>query len=479
MEIKEKINVKVSDLSQTGFGIDGTLTRQEWQNECVSMLLAGKDQFNRWQTELDSRMQPPNMAGYIDSSHLNPPPFIFEINSSYGSNQSQEFSSHDLFVLDITNFTFDQELNLNGYNFLTEAWFSGVEFRKEVNFNGANFQKKAYFHATTFGGNISFNGAVFNKEVIFANSTFAVTAMAEFKGSIFRKTTSFERVEFLSDANFISAVFDRYVCFDGAIFQKLANFSSKINVERGRVKDDKKLCFNSISFSGAHFKERAIFNNRHFRGTTIFGIFDGKPARFEYAPLFYNCEFFPGTTFVDTEFVINKDDHEAAQAFNTLKLAMSQQQSTRNEHLFIQKELESERLSSTDARKYLYWLYKFVSDYGFSVRRPIYSLMAIMMFFVVLYGSVGSYSRCGSLFITDKCNINGKLVAKTIEFSILEALPALGFDKYNDTLREELFKSSSYLSYSIVSILIVLQKSLGVASLFLMGLALRNLFKMK
>ncbi|MGC2456906.1 MAG: hypothetical protein WA435_02795 [Gallionellaceae bacterium] len=32
--------------------MNGLLTRQQWQEECLKQLLAGKDAFNKWQQEL-------------------------------------------------------------------------------------------------------------------------------------------------------------------------------------------------------------------------------------------------------------------------------------------------------------------------------------------------------------------------------------------------------------------------------------------
>ena len=65
-----------------------------------------------------------------------------------------------------------------------------------------------------------------------------------------------------------------------------------------------------------------------------------------------------------------------------------------------------------------------------------------------------------------------------VEFSLLQALPLPGLDKLSETLRGQLFPSSGWISIG-VTLAVIAHKTISIAALFLAGLALRNLFKLK
>jgi uncharacterized protein YjbI with pentapeptide repeats len=464
----KKILINIPNPKEQGASFDPVHNRQQWRDMCFAYLNKGRDDFIKWQDELIRK---------VGVSKGNPLKYTWEV-----INQNNEKKLIDItspLVFDFSNCVFDKELIFESNNFYYPAWFGGATFKEKVSFTGSEmaFQRGIYFRGTVFEKSAHFTEANFNRVVDFSDSTFYETA--DFKKCRFHKVAVFfKNVHFISKAQFESAIFEEEVCFDEAIFNQEANFSGEayVNNGGGNGKSDKLQTFKDISFLGVHFKNRAIFNNRDFRGTSKFGVYEDKPTRFDLAPLFHNCKLSQGTTFVDAEFVTRKDDDEAVQAFNTLKLAMSQQQSTRDEHLFIQKELETERLRATDARKHLYWLYKHLSEYGFSVRRPIIILLVITFIFGFLYGFIGSFHRCASLFLTERCNLNWETSAKTFEFTLIQSLPPLGFERYNETLRKDIFQENYSLG---LSLFVVLQKIIAISAWFFIGLALRNLFKMK
>lgn len=486
---KKNVCIKVPNPDELGYGIDGKLTRQKWQDECKKMLLAGKEEFNKWQDTLIASETLPGSPPYIDRQQLKLKPVYFKWNISYANNLrpaklvdwSYTYTKSSL-VVDLANQVFDEDLNLNGYAFKTYVWFGGVTFNKKVSFDGAQFPTGAHFLGATFNDEVNFhnanfpNNASFDNELIFNDSIFR--SKANFKKGHFQlETTSFKRAEFLSVADFEAAEFDNFVCFDGALFSKEANFSGKVYVNNNVKIDDKLQTFNCISFSGAHFKNRAVFNNRDFRGTTSFGKYEDQPTKFDLAPLFHNCKLFQGTTFVDAEFETSKSDEAAAEAFNTLKHAMSQQQSTRDEHNFIKKELDTERLRANFRKRVLYRMYWKISDYGFSVWKPFRCLvLGPFLFAALFYGALISWNHCNSLLFSHSCQIDVGLSVKVIELSLLQSLPPLGLDKLSESLREDLFDNSRT---SILVALVGIQKVLALAGWFFVALALRNLFKMK
>lgn len=481
----KKIYIEVPDPDELGYGIDGKLTRQQWQEKCKKMMKIGDSvKFNNWQNSLIAAETDSGYQFYIERQQLKPVYFRWNINYANNSKPDELVDWSDTkssLVVDLTNQVFDEELILDGFVFKTEVWFGGVTFNKLVSFKGTEFQRRAHFLGTTFK-DVSFFNAHFIKsaQVFFDDSIF--TGEADFKKSHFQaETTSFNRVKFLSDANFKGAEFDKSVCFDGALFSKEANFAGKAYYKNNERTADELQTFNSISFSGAHFENRAIFNNRDFRGTTSFGKYEDQPTKFDLAPLFHNCKLFQGTTFVNAVFKTSKDDKEAAQAFNTLKLAMSQQQSTRDEQLFIKKELDTERLRATSLSEIAaYWLYQKTSNYGFSAS---WSFCRLLLFpailFGLLYGILISWQNCNQLLPGYSCQFNASLIWKIVRFTLLQSLPPLGIDGYSIQIKNELFNGISSGFELILMLIIVSQKVIALAGWFLTALALRNLFKMK
>jgi hypothetical protein len=470
MQSKRKIRIETVDSDNyQGYGIDGRYSRERWQEECKKQLMSGG--VAEWQSILGRYLQVNNEKKTVINRER---PYKWKIIYEDNLKPEEEVSCSDAVVVDLTNHVIDQEIILDGQVFKTDVWISGVTFNKHVSFKNVTFDKRVFFRGVIFNRGVSFNYAYFHHEVSFSDSLF--NDITDFRRCRFRgEGTCFKRVEFFSDANFEMAEFDKLAFFDGAVFHQKALFSGEAYVKNDQGKTDKLQTFNYISFSGVHFKNRAVFSNRDFRGTTSFGFYEGQPVTFDLAPLFHNCKLFQGTSFFDAEFKISADDEDAAKAFNTLKHAMSQQQSTRDEQNFIKRELEAERLKAKSGRRVLYWMYKNFADYGFSVKRPIICLFLIpFAVFSGLYGWVISEIKCESI-LADYCQFNGWLFIKTLQFSFLQSMPPLGLDKTSESIRDTLFEAHSI---SVVP-LVVFQKSIAIACWFLVALALRNLFKMK
>ena len=175
----------------------------------------------------------------------------------------------------------------------------------------------------------------------------------------------------------------------------------------------------------------------------------------------------------------SKTDKSAARAYNTLRHAMNQQQSTREEQRFLKLELDAERLMAKDGVRQLYWIYKQIADYGFSVWRPALLLLTLpILCFGMFYGSLTSLNHCTSL-LSHRCQFDVGLIIQTVEFTLLQSLPPLGLDKMSDPLREELFQIKHPISSFVLVTLVVIQKILALFGWFFVALALRNIFKMK
>jgi hypothetical protein len=496
-KMDRKISIAVPNLDDKFNALGRVFTRKEWQKLCKEKLLAGRDQFNLWQSDLDKEQI---------RWKSNPQLFSWEISNFKDTEHSETITlANEGILIDLSNLVFEDELNLEGFEFRHSVWFGGAIFNGSVNFKNARFNKLAYFWGCDFRGFANFSAiysfeiidfsdsafragtyfakSIFNHATSFSHSKFG--SRTDFYESKFRHFIDFSSVEFLENTVFSYVEFDGKACFDGATFNNEVTFEGKVYIHNDVKKDDKLQTFNSISFSGTHFKNRAVFNNRDFRGTTSFGRYKGQPTKFDLAPLFHNCKLFQGTTFVDAEFGISENDEEAAQAFNTLKLAMSQQQSTRDEHNFIRKELDVELIKTKkgSGKHLLYILYKKIADYGFSAKSPFYwLLLGPAIIFGLSYGLLASWHHhCNSisLLFSGSCSLDTSLVIQTVEFTLLQGLPPVGLDKYSHEISEALFGAETTEPGIPVILLITMQKIMALAGWFFVALALRNLFKMK
>ena len=61
---------------------------------------------------------------------------------------------------------------------------------------------------------------------------------------------------------------------------------------------------------------------------------------------------------------------------------------------------------------------------------------------------------------------------------MVQALPIPGLDKISENAKSEIFSNNAWLSL-IITLLVIVQKSLSLLFLFLIGLALKNQFKFK
>ncbi len=247
-----------------------------------------------------------------------------------------------------------------------------------------------------------------------------------------------------------------------------------------------------MHFSGAKFLGEFDFSNRQFKSKTRFSMLpdhfktgilkigDADIVVFEKPPIFHGCEIHQDISFEGARFPPATGSEEAACAYRTLKLAFSKQQAIREEQRFFRLEMEEEkeghRVKGREAAKrfhlfvafreygtwFLYWLYKQMSDYGFSMVRPLLMLVLLWLLFAQFYGTYTGIKVCFDVW-TDHC----KVQTDWLNYSLQQALPLPGFDK--------LKQSIDGVSIAWVAV----QKTLSLAAIFLIGLALRNLFKLK
>jgi uncharacterized protein YjbI with pentapeptide repeats len=427
--------------------------------------------------------------------------------------------------------------DFRGFNFGDEADFNGRTFNREVGpvrFDGAIFGARTCFDSAVFLDGASFAGAVFGDDTSFMRARFVrskvpgtrPTPWVDFEGAKFghrarlhlvpewpasgtvTQTINFDRVEVGDDArisftegltvdiHFQSASFGKAVGFGigfraasahfpHAVFGDKASFS-EVNFQRADFTSAKFLGDSFfkrgetgvITFRGVTFAGSADFSNRQFNARTIFS-----DARFQRAPLFHNAKLHQDTEFDDESFPASAEGTgEASRAYRTLKLAMSETQAGREELFFFRQEMREDRAilwrSKSVLKKLragLFGAYGLLSDYGLSVGRPS---VALLLLWLGGAAAFAAFSTSAAPWMPGRA-FDAAQTVQWLTFSAVNSLPLGGMDETSKNLYPILFGRHPVIISQWLGSLMVLQKILALLFLFLIGLALRNHFKMK
>jgi uncharacterized protein YjbI with pentapeptide repeats len=328
--------------------------------------------------------------------------------------------------------------------FDNKADFSSNDFASDTDSDSGPVTTS--FEGFSFGHQASFRSAKF-AHVNFRRVNFGIHAC--FEDAHFQEAADFDDANFGSSVSFVNTRFESALSFVGCQFLGAVDFSTCDSLSQ---KFSGHVCFDKAIFKGP-----VSFNGRHFANATSF-----KSAHFAVAPTFHGCELHQDTSFEGAIFPEATGSEDAARAYRTLKLAFSKQQAIREEQRFFRLEMAEETLLETGLKRWLFWAYNTFSDYGFSVMRPFLLLTATWLVFAQIYGAHASPQSLCVLGQTD-CRLQGEWFT----FSLQQALPLPGFEQLDSAIKGV---SVGWL---------FLHKTLSLIALFLIGLALRNLFKLK
>lgn len=409
------------------------------REECVALAFCGSTAWNSWRNEF--------RVGYKDKEPTNIANF-----SEY------DFKNSDI---DFENYQLGDCANFKEARFPFGAKFLNAHFGMFSSFQGAELGDYSSFSGARFSGKVDFIGAQFGYHTTFFKANFE--ELAEFGGAQFEKCCDFTSVIFKSAVSFESMSWEQ---IRKSVRPTVVDRLIKSANERGISPTD----FQDIDFSGAQFFGSVSFENRSFLSSLSFRSRCEERTLFSDAPIFHGCTFSQDTTFDSTIFPEPKGDHRALRAYRTLKLACSQLQSVREEQRFFKLEMEEEAALETNWRRWLFRLYRELSDFGFSIGRPV------ILFFVVAALAAFIYGWQAGL-VLDSASTH---TAALVQFSLASAIP--GLEKLAEPAALSLFGevSKGIANYSLPTVLTLLaHKAISLLALFLIGLALRNLFKMK
>lgn len=296
--------------------------------------------------------------------------------------------------------------------------FRNLKFTHEINFGGYIFND-SYFDNSIFEKYTRFNGAIFS-------------GIVGFRKAIFENSVDFSNTKYVNYASFDETNFGWHVDFSNT------NFS-----------DD-------VDFRDAKFNNLGIFTNAEFKAPTNFA-----GCRFErHPPKFPGAKLHEGTIWRGVSWPRPPATPDGASlfidAYERLKLEMDRLKKHEDELMFFAKELECRRVEAGQFRGLPIGIYGVLCHYGQSYLRPLGWLVVM-----ILIGAVQFWPALGWDF------------PLSLAVSAANALGPFG-------LRKELLDPEALKGLSRwLQLLTGAQMVLGPVLLFLIGLGLRNRFRMK
>ncbi len=245
-EQKEIASIEILHLDETGYGPEGKHTRREWREECLTNLLAGKDQFLAWQ------------EGWKALAEQNDRKASFGLVVSYQDGTKHNFFAESYFKRS------SHALDFNGSHFEARVTCQQFHFQFNSLFGFARFSDDVDFGVSQFSGVTDFSESQFSDYANFSRSQFS--GYTDFRKSKFLRNAYFSRAGFASNSDFSLTRFKQSADFENASFANVghfeqARFDGSIPAFRGCKIDATRLEFSDeLHFTQADYSEDAIKN---------------------------------------------------------------------------------------------------------------------------------------------------------------------------------------------------------------------------
>ncbi len=313
----------------------------------------------------------------------------------------------------------DPRIDFRECQFDQSIYFGGYIFG-HADFSGTKFTSYTSFSVAIFINGADFNSTTFTDSANFSNSIF--TEYANFVSATFTGKAEFGAARFIGNANFISSTFTRYTGFSRATFHQAARFTdSELKAPTN---------FEASQFLG----EPPRFHGAKLHEDTVW-----RGAKWPTAP---------------------SNPDVAAQftnAYERLKLEMDRLKKHEDELVFFAKELECRRVAAGQIRGWPIGAYGVLCHYGQSYLRPLGWLVALILAGAVQFWPALNWDIPLALGVST-ANTLGPLGLRK---ELMEA----------GTLPADLSRWLRFVSGA--------QMVIGLLLLFLIGLGLRNRFRMK
>ena len=331
--------------------------------------------------------------------------------------------------------------------------FAGYVFPGDVDFYACRFTKDVDFSAAKFYGEAKFSNCIFDYDAVFEN--------AKFEGEV-----SFFKAKFEGSAEFHNARFAKECSFSNSVFKGTADFTETTFLGITHFLSVRLDGTDGISFGAARFFDEALFQGAKLEGPVNF-----ERAQFLYVPDFRRTNFSAHFTLHEINIYNQKDDTDLGSLedrFRRLKELAKSAEDHENEISFLKGELESKaRFSQKKSEKLWVWGYSTFSDYGRSVIRPFFTLLGNLLGFSFIYWIIALFFPLNpDASFWDSLKVSSAIV---IPFG---SLSRTVFQKSGPF--EQLFGTEPSL---LVYFAGAVEGIISIALIFLIGLALRNRFR--
>ncbi|MDI9347579.1 MAG: pentapeptide repeat-containing protein [Methylacidiphilales bacterium] len=382
-------------------------------------------------------------------------------------------------------------LNFSGC--ILEANCVKTIFETSADFTGATFKGKAPFSYAKFEKGANFTGATFEGEALFSKATFK--EWADFSKATFEGRAFFKRVTFNGETDFSNSTFMDVVKFDNSDFKKRVMFNSvnKTPVAKSPINNNNgDLIFGNsyFSFNNCSFDYSCIFDGTVFHRVPDFRFISYKNSNFR----------FDKTKIISTAELLkieNKKTEESSKVENTyleisykykaLKELAIAGNDYRSEIYLFGEELEATRLSlkknekpdlevsNPHIKKFGLSMFKWLADYGRSIVRPIICFIGLGII-TIRFGYTLIYNDLLLPVVTDYADYKDIIDYNTATtFSIKVINPLL----FNTGYGINLDAIDGPLWLLGIPFIIIILKLLSLLLIFLIGLGIRNEFRIK
>ncbi len=322
--------------------------------------------------------------------------------------------------------------------------------RADVVLSNTHFSNAVVLERCVFAADASFTYASFSGYASFASARFSGSAW--FTYASFSGPARFTYASFSGYASFTYASFSGPARFSSASFSGPAWFSSASFSEDA--------LFESTSFSGP-----ADFSDGSFRGQTSF-----KSVQFgKVVPKFYQREMHQDTSFTakreNWPEVTAETAEESKRAYTRLRQIMLELEKPDDAQFFFRQEMRCKGKLETGLARLANLGFGAISDYGYSLSRPLYALAGIWLVPALIY----------MVYFGWMCGMHGTqchapLAPFGLSFANLFSFFGLNRLYFTDLLKDGPGWLQALAGFETVS---------GFVLLFFLGLGLRNHFRLK
>ncbi|WP_335622343.1 pentapeptide repeat-containing protein [Bosea sp. RAC05] len=373
--------------------------------------------------------------------------------------------------VDYSSVHFDRPIIWEGIFSTRIIHFTGAKFSRDAILSNSLFFEFADFRGVEFYGYTSFCDIKFCRNAWFEKRNFF--KHAHFTDSIFQSVW-FESTIFHRSVDFRRSSFSDIACYTDVTFLNYAQFSEVDFF--GDVWFSRSTFSNDAWFASATFTGEAWFGNAKLQSSTSFA-----DARFILnPPLFHGATLHEGTQWHGARWPVPPDDAAQAQehiyAYERLKQEMERLKKHDDELQFFEREMRCRRVVegwSTPAGL-LNRAYDLFSGYGRSIFRPMLGLLATFVLGIAAMVQAacwpGRAGSCPAILTLDSPFIAFKQATLLSFANMLAPL----------NVRKDFFDADMLAGLSgWLKIVGGLQTLLALAFAFLIGLALRNRFRLR